>query len=484
MTWFEDISEVEDELYSSGGVAVITDPTSAQTPSHRRQLRWCIHLDWQGSSGTDVLNDHIALKIAEIDLTANSTVVNADIADEDYAYTLDKSRAAADVLTSAVTSNTDLITVQTNKTAPLFNQDFAPAPFYEFKWDVDGTTTINLNSNFKYFSPLSNADTDSYYQVVGDGSGSGTGSITNSTNQSSYLKIDLANDGSGPSGSLVGALSSTNSATVPREDLAVLAIHANASTNVVERSMPLGYIPQKQGLDWVLFDDGGSHKSVRIMPGQIWSGAQLFQNPLQTLILDADDVAAHVQGSVPTDDWSYLYAFPSSTSERSLTFKFDTKKPKWNGEHRELQGWCLGVVRFGSSTAVPGVMRGDTFYFDHNYTLIVYTETVSSAVAAGGNFIITPPTGISELNLRVRNTIDQKVDATIYATPSLVNDADYSAVVDLAASDYTANITLPGTMGTYSIDPTVASGSGTLSVRMTGYRWDFNYTPDLECWED
>ena len=484
VTWFEDISEIEDELYSSGGVAVITDPNSAQTPSHRRQLRWCIHLDWQGSSGTDVLSDHIALKIAEIDLTANSTVVNADIADEDYAYTLDKSRAASDVLTGAVSDNSGLITTLTSKTSALFNQDFAVAPFYEFKWDIDGTTTINLNSNFRLFSPLSNADTDSYYLVSGDGSGSGTGAITNSATQSSYFKIDLANDGTGPVGATLGALTNTNSATIAREDLAVLAIHANASTSVVERSMPMGYIPQKQGLDWVLFDDGGSHKSVRIMPGQIWSGAQIYQNPLQTLILDADDVAAHVQGSVPADAWSYLYAFPSSTSERTLTFKFDTKKPKWNGEHRELQGWCLGVVRFATSTAIPGAMRGDTFWFDHNHTYILYTETVSSDVATGGAFLIAPPTGISELNLIVRNTINQKVDAVVYATPTLVNDADYGATVDLDATDFTASVTLPGTMGDYSIDATVASGSGTLTVRMTGYRWDFNYTPDLECWED
>tara|TARA_Y100000593_G_scaffold12269_3_gene22456 strand:+ start:12467 stop:14779 length:2313 start_codon:yes stop_codon:yes gene_type:complete len=123
LTWFEDISPKEDNIIENLGTASATytnltnklhDSTTSISPSHRKQLRWCVHYKYNDDYLiTDPLGEavetHIAIKICTVARTANTnTLLEANITDEANYY-----MTASNLYSSLVSgTNTDTLTVK------------------------------------------------------------------------------------------------------------------------------------------------------------------------------------------------------------------------------------------------------------------------------------------------------------------------------------------------------------------------------------
>lgn len=478
MTWIEDISQGEDLLLSSGAVADVTDSLTNTTPAHKRQVRWCFYAGATEAAGSDVLSSHYMIPVCTVTLD-NGTIVAGDIADADtyissgarsYAYELDAEAQFADHLGQIVDQQE-----VTEEQVVGFTMTNTP------NFGMDGSDTLSLD-NITVLTEWASASATPYllYTV-------GTLELGPFATQSAFAVISCESDRSGAvAGADVGIFELRDADTDPEiEDyqLAAVAVHTNASTADVERAMPMGYIPVKQGLDWMVYNDGASHRPIKVLPGQIWDGAKMYQNPRQYVVEDLLDAAAYVGGVAPSNTWVYLYALATG-SRRDLSFKCDTAAPLWNGEHPSVKGWCLGVIYKATSEVYVGSMYGDVFTFTDAGRLTLYTSSGSASTIAGGSFTIEPPPGAQSVQLEVSSTSDVAIAGTIVCIPQYTNDQAFRLRFKLGTTSDWSYVDVPGTAGDYSVTTGNPTGTGTFYVRVVGYRWSFGYVRDLETWED
>lgn len=478
VTWFEDIDEEEDTDLADSANATVALRANAV---HRKQLRWCIYNDWSGTSGTDYLDDFIAVEIGQLDRTA----LEDEIDDTQYNYTANiiytndaLTEYFEDVVSDATSiearvsdNEDDIIDLVKFDEArkfgiPEFSQD---APLLTAGLGLTAIESSAFRARVHEFEGLSNPDL-----VVGTTTpisvpvGESWAQITKDS-ESAYTQEVIS-----------------SRASLGRGDTVYASVYR--STNI-DRIFPMGFIPQKQGFDWVLYHNG-SDFNVRISPGQYINSGMFIQMPY-TLDIDPTDAANQ---HLYTAGWNYLYLTYDPTASPMFGAKVSTLPPYANGQAPRVSGvWyiLIGMLFFdGSDLPVLCSCRKNKVIFDQqdspsvsaNAPTVTYTQFSST-----GTTNLNYPLRSSKLSLSVDASDDFQGNAEI-AISQFVDGLRLCKKFEFEVEDDGGHAYTEFNLG-FGEDEIIQSDlvtnsitRGNIKIIVSSIEFDPIFTPDTVCW--
>ena len=342
VTWIEDVSENEDTN--------LTDPVFQDSPIHKRQLRWCVYFDWNGTESTDPTTGFSALTLCNIARSSGDASIDSDniVSNAVYMYDLVSATEAITAVTATATDLVDRAEIQTlhdykmSRTAPLF-------------FSIEDDEITFSDSVFSTFNMLGKDTQKHQSELTGD-------VLTNTTTAQSLFVLT-------PNGELFGddevSLVQTASVNIDKDSLCVLGIVADTGSpyNVL-RANAFGEQTWSRGFDWYFSYDPSTQCTV--YPGEFYRWGQLYQLADQ-YTFDYTNGVNWEGGAVPssgTFQWVFLYVKKSASNRRSLTAFLSETAPKWNGEHMTQQAQCIGTVYWNRITPTNPQWRvGSKIYY-------------------------------------------------------------------------------------------------------------------------
>lgn len=467
VSWFEDTSAIED--------TELQDPISGKEPSHRLELRWCIHREWAGVSTEVALEGHSAVEVFVADLTAFPVIAAADVTDGEYVRSL----AGQDIPTRMTAAEAD-IDVLEDKAEQLDRKDteydFAQEGYFSVEHDTSKTLVL-VNGKSVSTPFLANKATNKYQATVA------ASIVDNAITESSHFRFMPNGAGDALEGDTFGSSLKQfdkNDVVIQDRQVNVLSLEAtnSAPDPLIKRAFPMLDMPMKQGMDWSAVQDATGKFPLHVQPGQFTYGGKLYQNPDEFILDDIRDPAFHLNGAKPVDSWTYLYA-TTTAGLRSLGYAFDTAKPKWNGEHPSSQAMCLGFVYFGATDPIRCTCINDRMFLLDDFQV---------QVNSGGTSFwdILPPKGCGDLLIKGIGFSDNaSASGIINCVPDVDINSSHSTPLSMGENviAYTY-VTVPGNMSVYNSLVVVGGGTASVTLQVQNLSIRFGYTPDTTSWRD
>lgn len=371
VTWIEDVSENEDPN--------LTDPVFQDSPIHKRQLRWCVHNNWNGTQSTDPTTGFCALTLGTVIRAGGDASIGTDNIVNNAVEMFDLVSATTAIYDVTEDTNDALDRLQLStlhdykmsRTAPLF-------------FSIDDDEITFSDSVFSAFNMLGKTTEKHQAELAGD-------VVTNTTASQSLFVLT-------PNGELFGddevSLVQTASGNIDKDSLCVLGIIADTGSpyNVL-RANAFGEQSWSRGFDWYFSYDPSTQCTV--YPGEFYRWGQLYQLADQ-YTFDYTNAVNWEGSALPLyAGWYYLYVKPTSTTRRDLTPFLSTTAPKWNGEHMSQKAHCIGVVYWKlTNPRVPQWRVGNRIFYQ-SVPLVIHVTSIAFT-----EFQLLLPSCVSDVQLR------------------------------------------------------------------------------------
>ena len=380
VTWFEEVSEVEDPL--------LRDPALTRTPSYRTELRWMVYANWPGVDDLDTETGFKSMLISTIDRAIGEDVVtSAHITPEvNQIYT---SQEIVSQLISLDARASSLERSAQSETHP----DFEPSSQTAHNIDATvGAQTYDVTPYVFTSGQMINAEPFRHISLNPVLFGGSFLPLPSDETRNLALEINVADD----------TTTTVDNASLPllRRQLALGVFRHSATTSAITRTSRMGENISQRGFNW--FVDAANQLTVS--PGEARRFGLQLQLP-SAASLDTT-IAGSYRGAVlpAPNTWVYIYAY-HGTGERSLNIFLDEIRPAWDGTHPEPvlvdtdfsnngYAFCIGMQLFDGTGFIQSCCMDGKVYNDTNAAPVIDT-----IIANGTTLPLQPPSGCNEYTI-------------------------------------------------------------------------------------